>query len=102
MGLISGGHIVGKSQEVEAQIQCGCHTERLIVSKWTDEVYPDEVSFCMWNMSGYDPSKLMWRFRWRAIWRIIRKGEPYLDQVAVAEDEARQLGQWLLDHTREG
>lgn len=101
MGLISGDHIVGKSQEVEAQIQCGCHTERMIVTRWTDDPFPTEMYFTMWHMAGHAPSKIAWRCRWRFIWRIIRKGEPYLDQVAVAEDEARELGQWLLDNTRE-
>lgn len=100
MGLMTGTHIVGKSQEVEAQIQCGCHTERLIVSKWDDDEFPAEVYFCMWNMSGYDPSKLRWRAKWRSIWRIIRKGEPYLDQVTVSEDEAQELGIWLILHTQ--
>ena len=87
------------STEVEYQVQFDCGTERLIVSRWTDDPYPSSIYFVMWNMAGHDPGKIMWRFKWRAIWKIIRKGEVYLDQVVIPEPTAHALGQWLVDNT---
>jgi hypothetical protein len=82
---------------VEASFTCGCHTESVHLTKWKGD---EEVYFSMWNMSGFDPRNLTWKHRLRHIWRIVRKGAPFLDQLVLGETDAHSMGQWLLDNTQ--
>lgn len=68
-------------------IMCDCGAEVLVVTK--DESYG--VDFAIFK---YKPGRSL-RERLRLIWRIIRHGEPYTDQMCLGMDKVRDLKNYL-------
>ena len=61
----------------------------------------DEFSVSLWKERGYH--KTCWRQRFRHIWRILTKGEPWDDEIVLHMEEAKKLAQFIHDQaTREG
>lgn len=68
-------------------IMCDCGAEVLVITK--DESYG--VDFAIFK---YNPGRSL-RERLRLIWRIIRHGEPYTDQMCLGMDKVRDLKNYL-------
>lgn len=70
---------------------CSCYQESILVSQWDDDscVY---VSF--WK--GRQDGSVGWSQRLRHIWKIIRTGEPWSDEVVLSQEEAMYLGEKLI------
>lgn len=68
-------------------IMCDCGAEVLVITK--DESYG--VDFAIFK---YKPGRSL-RERLRLIWRIIRHGEPYTDQMCLGMDKVRDLKNYL-------
>ena len=75
----------------EMVVRCQCHVEALHL--WRDDDGGVDVS--MWKWKPYD-GPTPWRQRLRHVWRILRRGEPFEDQVSLSPEDARRVGAWLL------
>ena len=74
---------------------CDCNSESVLVTRWKDDRYK-EIYLSMWEIRHpYSPD---WRNRLRHIWRIIRVGYPYMDDVVLNPDGAKALGQKLIEY----
>ena len=71
--------------------RCACFGEGLRLT-YTDDL---EFSVSMWKDRGYH--KTCWRQRFRHIWRILTKGEPWDDEIVLHMDEAKKLAQFIAD-----
>lgn len=78
-------------EQREAFISCGCHIEGVQVCWWPS----GEVYMSMWETKHYDGRKMPWRQRIRAIGSILRRGEPYKDQITLSHPEAERLADAL-------
>lgn len=71
-----------------AYARCSCDTEVLKVE------YNEEWE--EFNISIYELShKTTWKQKLRYIWRIIKTGDPYGDQVVPVKEEMRSIQQLL-------
>lgn len=73
------------------ECECGC----TILQVWHDKDtnYCDESVFVS-VYKRFGESSI--RRRLHLIWRIIRTGEPYADEVVLSLDDARRLGKDLI------
>lgn len=69
--------------------ECSCSGHALRVLKFKDE---QELYVSTWT-SGYQ--NLSWRYRVRQIWKIIKDGTPYEDEVVLDEKTAIQLSSYI-------
>jgi hypothetical protein len=77
---------------------CDCSSEGVLVTRWKDDEYK-EIYLSLW---GYRPNYLMdWRERLRHIWRIIKVGYPFDDDVVLNPDSAKALGLKLIEYADE-
>jgi hypothetical protein len=75
---------------------CLCEGEAVAVSHaWWDKD-DVEIYLSMWQSGGRGWNH-SWRERLRQIWRIIRRGYPYLDDVSLTPTQARELGEKLIE-----
>jgi len=74
---------------------CDCHQEGILVEHFPDDE-PEEqiIYFSMWVVRGWNT---MWKFRLWHIWHIIRKGYPWVEDIMMSHEDAKRLGQYLLD-----
>ena len=74
---------------------CDCDSEAVLITRFKDDKYK-EIYLSMW---GYRyPHSTDWRDRARHIWRIIRVGYPYEDDVVLNPDSAKALGLKLIEY----
>ena len=75
----------------ELYIQCDCSAEVLKI-EFDKEDKQYYISIYEYKTNKYPiKQKLKW------IWRIIRYGTPYGDQVVISEEKARKIGRWLVN-----
>lgn len=67
---------------------CCCNTHAVHVM-----VDDDGVEFAIWEHAARPES---WRQRLRHVWRVLRHGSPYGDQISLSPEEAQRLGRKLL------
>ncbi len=79
---------------VEEVFFCSCGCEAVILSYYPDDEYK-EIFLSMWE--SRPAGKPSWSYRLRLIWQIIRKGYPYADEIILKPDDARKLGEMLLN-----
>lgn len=68
---------------------CTCNSEAIVVTPLDN----GEVSIAMFEWRGGGDSH--WRYMLRHIWRIIRHGHPYTDDVILSAEDARKLAGML-------
>ena len=73
----------------EIYIRCGCSAEVLRIehNKEDKQYY---ISIYEYKTNKYPLSQ---KLRW--IWRILKYGTPYGDQMVIDEENAGRLGRWL-------
>lgn len=69
---------------------CLCYGEGVRFSYWPDD---KEMYLSLWKTRSY--GKPCWRQRLRHIWKIIRDGEPWEDEVVLTVEEAKAMGKFL-------
>jgi len=70
-------------------IECDCGEEVLVVA----DDYPCGFNLGMFNRYC---TKNTWRNRLRLIWRIIRTGSPYTDQICISYDNVCELMDFFI------
>lgn len=81
-------------REKEAFIPCSCSNEGLHLYKFkTDE----ELYLSIWEMGYGKDNRLSWKKRLKYIWRIIREGRPYGDQIVLNREGRSKLIYALMD-----
>ena len=81
--------------DIRLHLECGCGTHELHFTR-DDEGAAVGVPF--WYISfwqrGYLTSK-PWRYKFRCIWQILRKGEPYGDEVVLEKKDLLELKSYV-------
>jgi hypothetical protein len=77
---------------IEKFFTCACFGEGLRVSYDAED---KSWYVTLWRQ-GYREST-DWTHRLRHIWRILRTGQPWHDQVLLNDDEAKALGKFLTE-----
>lgn len=79
----------------ELAIKCDCGEEMLTIN----DDYPFGFHVAMFDRYC---TKYTWRHRLHLIWRIIRHGKPYTDQICLSYDHAKELvdfmNPWEKEH----
>ena len=77
--------------EKEKFIVCDCHSEfvRLIYDKEFEQ-----FDLSIWTQTSSKPT---WKNKLRWIWRIIKDGTPYGDQIILNKDKAKELAEYLTN-----
>ena len=75
-----------------------CMTEGLTAVSYNEEtdmcIDAPYIEIAFW-LSGH-PDKYCWKYRIRHIWRIIRKGYPYVDMVTFEKESAEKFARHIL------
>ena len=82
------------TREKETFIQCACSNECLQLYKFEED---DELYISIWEMGYSKDNRLTWKQRLRYIWRIIREGRPYGDQIVLDRTGRSKLIHALVD-----
>lgn len=75
---------------LEIYIPCDCSAEILRI-EFDNENKQYYLSIYEYKSNKYPISQ---KLRW--IWRIIRYGTPYGDQVVINQEKAQKIGKWLV------
>ena len=86
---------VGMENEEQYVAFCDCHAESVVVTRFRDDEYK-EIYLSLWGMRYRRP--VSWGEKWRHIWRIIKEGYPYEDDVVLNPDSAKALGLKLIEY----
>jgi hypothetical protein len=71
---------------------CECDGEAVALYDWRDM---DWIGLALWRYgAGYT---FGWRSQLRHIWYIIRHGHPYVDDIILSAENARSLGEKLIE-----
>jgi hypothetical protein len=76
----------------EKLVTCECHIEGLHLMKFDDDA---DLYLSIWEERQY-AHKTLWRQRLRHIWRIIRKGRPWDDELVLGPEAVGQVVRFLL------
>lgn len=72
-------------------VKCACHSESLEIS-YDKECSHFDVS--IWYY-GRGSKILSWPERFRWIWRILKTGDPWADQIILNKDETKEIVNFL-------
>jgi len=79
---------------IDKFFRCACHGEGLHVSYDPE----DKMRYItMWQAGYAGVGSIPWRQRFRHIWKILRTGVPWHDQVVLSECEAFKIAAFLKD-----
>jgi hypothetical protein len=81
-------------REKEVFIPCSCGSEGLHLYKFKND---DELYLSIWEMGYGKDNRLNWKSRFRYVWRIIREGRPYGDQIVLDREGRSNLIYALVD-----
>ena len=82
------------TREKETFIQCSCGSEGLHLYKFKED---NELYLSIWENGYGKDNRLTWKQRFRYIWRIIREGRPYGDQIVLDKEGRSKLILALVD-----
>ena len=86
---------IGMEHEEHYAAFCDCSAESVLITRFKDDEYK-EIYLSIW---GYRyPHSVDWQDRLRHIWRIIRIGYPYEDDIVLNPDSAKALGIKLIEY----
>ena len=78
---------------------CMCGNEAVAVNwAWWDE-YDVEIYLSMWQYGRCNWNS-SWRERLRHVWRIVKTGYPYLDDITLTSKQALELGEKLIEFSK--
>lgn len=77
----------------ERFIRCECHIEGLRLTRFEDD--DEDLYVAMWEDRHYG-GRVPWRQRWRHIWRVIRTGRPYEDEVVLNRQAAQDVARFIV------
>jgi hypothetical protein len=83
-------------KEESLMLKCACSSEAVELTYWPNDDVPDEFWFCMWEMAPARP--LCWRERIRWCWNILRKGNPWADNIILNPEQAKQVAEFITKH----
>ena len=69
--------------------ECSCMSHALSVLKFDDE---EQLYISTW-LNGYHI--ISWRYKFRQIWKILKTGTPYEDQVVLDRKTALALSKYI-------
>lgn len=95
----AGGRAVTSTER--PRFECSCYTHDLVAVAADVGDDPWWAELAMWEQTR-NGFRFPWGHRLRHIWRIVRRGEPYTDQVTLDRDQALALAAWLQDEARRG
>lgn len=75
-----------------AFIECSCHTEALVVTRWSDET---ETYLGFWHMGRFG-EKYPWKQRLKWAWGMFRRGTPHDDDFILCDEQRAKLLSALL------
>ena len=76
----------------ELLVECDCGQEILLITDDND---------CMFFLAMFERNYTRsWRNRLRLIWRIIRHGKPYADQMCFTDDKAKEIVKFLTERLK--
>lgn len=81
-------------REKETFVPCSCGSEGLHLYKFKND---DELFLSVWEMGYGRDNRLTWKQRLRYIWRILRDGRPYGDQIVLGRNGRSALIHALVD-----
>lgn len=84
----------------ERFFECSCGGEFIAVVKDDYGIGAKLIDMGFFSFGSCDFS-LSFREKLRWCWRILRKGKPYSDMVTMLPDEARKMGEYLIEITEE-
>lgn len=74
-------------------LTCSCASHELHFEREADD-----FSFPLWYISfwirGY-PQSPTWKYRLRCIWQILKRGEPYGDEVVLERKDLQELKEYV-------
>jgi hypothetical protein len=79
-------------QQDKYWIQCNCGSEVLLLERG------DDLAFL--SVYSYYP-RLDWKSRLRTVWKIIRTGTPFTDQIVLGREELKGLKEAIKSTTKE-
>lgn len=81
--------------EIKIVYMCSCGGDGIALSSDEDEEL--EIYVSMFSRGQSEASAGSgWKYRLEQIWQIIRKGHPYLDEVILDRNAARELAKELF------
>ena len=81
-------------REKEIFIPCSCGGEGLHLYKFKND---NELFISIWEMGYGKDNRLTWKQRLRYVWRVLREGRPYGDQVVLDREGRSKLIYALVD-----
>lgn len=77
-------------------VECDCHSEviHVVCDFWGNSSYDYEFSVYRHGEQSF------WN-KCRMIWKIIRTGHPYGDDVILGKEKAEELARWILEEKSE-
>jgi hypothetical protein len=85
--------------ERELFVRCSCYSEGV---QLVDDAEDKMIYLSLWDSHVHPPGpRQPWRQRLRHIWRIIRTGTPFDDDVILSYDDARKIRDFLSAITEE-
>ena len=78
----------------EFALKCDCGTHLGIVTAAEDE---EDLGWLEFAIGYWSLSRMGWRERVRAAWRILKTGKGWEDDLLFDAAEARRLGEWLIE-----
>lgn len=94
---------MSKNETHKTSIDCDCGTYMLKVQSEVEyfgtrnEMYQQNFYLAMFS---YGSSATGWKYRLKAAWHVITKGEPYADQMALNPDEAKKLADFINEYLK--
>ena len=77
--------------KIDRYFDCACFAEVLRITHWDD----GEIYLSLLKPRSHGTAD--WKQRLRHIWRILRDGDPWEDEMVLTKEEAQALGRYLLN-----
>jgi hypothetical protein len=78
----------------QLRVSCACGGEEISVG-WNKE-FPEEIDMCFWQIGRPSGGRSL-TYVLRQIVQLLKEGHPYTDMVILNNEEARKLGQKLIE-----
>jgi hypothetical protein len=75
--------------------ECVCGHGSVAMGRYINDPEYTDISLCIWERIGNGGFDMRTRLRW--IWRILRVGRPYEDDLILTKEDALKLGESLVE-----
>lgn len=76
-------------------VNCACYGEGIWLVYDTED---GQTSVSLWDSHIHSKGSMPWRVRLKHIWKIIRRGTPFDDDIILEPKEARAVAEFLTRH----